>query len=244
MKHECEIVQDLLPTYLDHTCSGSSRELVEEHTAACSACKKILDAAVCDLTDDEAPIQLPDAANVLRRASWKLHRRAILQSLGVLAVVLYWLVYLWAKSLADHGIYRYFSWSVWEVFSGGTLVVPLLTALWLIIVVIRSVRNKTWKKNAVMAMILILLAGGQIGYLHDRAQIVSVSSWTAVKRIPDEYHIVITSGEDTEVVLETTPTITRLVRTDGTVYGFEYEQRRDAPDQGVLLGVWDTVDQS
>ena len=40
-KYNCEVIQDLLPLYLDDACSISSRAIVEEHLAGCSACSKI-----------------------------------------------------------------------------------------------------------------------------------------------------------------------------------------------------------
>ena len=36
----CNIIQDLLPLYLDNACSEESRELVEEHLTHCAACRK------------------------------------------------------------------------------------------------------------------------------------------------------------------------------------------------------------
>lgn len=36
----CNIIQDLLPLYLDNACSAESRELVEEHLEQCAACRK------------------------------------------------------------------------------------------------------------------------------------------------------------------------------------------------------------
>ena len=31
MNKECEVIRDLLPLYVDEVCSGTSRELIEEH---------------------------------------------------------------------------------------------------------------------------------------------------------------------------------------------------------------------
>ena len=45
-KNICDIVQDLLPLYVDGVCSEAGRKLVEEHIPACSRCqetKKYLD---------------------------------------------------------------------------------------------------------------------------------------------------------------------------------------------------------
>ena len=39
----CEIIQDLLPSYIDNICSKSSRTLVEEHLKSCKKCKAEFD---------------------------------------------------------------------------------------------------------------------------------------------------------------------------------------------------------
>ena len=43
MKFDCEIIQDLLPLYIDDVCSIKSKAIVEEHVTECSNCKKLLD---------------------------------------------------------------------------------------------------------------------------------------------------------------------------------------------------------
>lgn len=244
MKKECEIVQDLLPAYMGHFCTDTSRAYVEAHLAECNECKKLMEASAQDNQAEKIMESLPNAESVLRKTSWKLHKKAILDSLGITAIVLYWLVYLWAKIFADQGDYRYFSWSFWEAFSAGSVYIPILTAVWVVILVVQSLRKKTWKKNIVVGLILLLLLGAQFGYLHSRSNVVYVDNWTTVESIPDEYHIVIhtdTAGDGT-ILLKTNPTITRLVKTDGTVYGFQYESKKNNPDEGVLRGVWGTVD--
>lgn len=37
----CEVIQDLLPLYIDNICSEESRRIVSEHLESCNACKKI-----------------------------------------------------------------------------------------------------------------------------------------------------------------------------------------------------------
>ena len=43
MKTDCEIIQDLLPLYVDDICSEKSRELVDEHLRECAECDSLLD---------------------------------------------------------------------------------------------------------------------------------------------------------------------------------------------------------
>lgn len=38
----CNVIKDLLPSYLDEVCSGESRELVEEHLKGCASCREFL----------------------------------------------------------------------------------------------------------------------------------------------------------------------------------------------------------
>ena len=40
MRISCEVIQDLLPLYVDSVCSGDSAELVEGHMTECEACKQ------------------------------------------------------------------------------------------------------------------------------------------------------------------------------------------------------------
>lgn len=42
MKFECELIQDLLPLYVDEVCSKKSKAVVEEHMLECKICKEQL----------------------------------------------------------------------------------------------------------------------------------------------------------------------------------------------------------
>ena len=42
MSRQCEIVQDLLPLYVDEICSPGSREMIAEHIASCEECAGVL----------------------------------------------------------------------------------------------------------------------------------------------------------------------------------------------------------
>lgn len=41
MKHNCEIIRDLLPLYCDGVCSEASKRAVEEHVDECALCKAV-----------------------------------------------------------------------------------------------------------------------------------------------------------------------------------------------------------
>lgn len=42
MKTTCDIIEDLLPLYLDDACSEESKRAVEEHLSSCEKCKEDL----------------------------------------------------------------------------------------------------------------------------------------------------------------------------------------------------------
>ena len=43
MKIHCNIVRDLMPSYIDHICSEETGNLVEEHIKACEECRMVLE---------------------------------------------------------------------------------------------------------------------------------------------------------------------------------------------------------
>lgn len=241
MNNECEIVRDLLPLYLDNLCSEPSKEYIEEHIEKCEECKMIFDEAIHVQDVQTQTIKLPDEEDIIRQTSWKLRKRAITCAVGITSIIVYWIIYLWQIDLANQGIYRYFSYSFHEMYSVGYVLVPLLTAVWLVMVIVGTIRKKCWRKNAVIAIVLAVLLFLQCGYLYDRSNVIYCDTWTEVVSIPDEYHIVIDNGES-QITLETTPNITRLLNTDGTVYGFSYEIKEGEDKKGILYGVWNTND--
>ena len=43
MKTDCDVIRDLLPLYADEVCSGTSRQLIEEHLQECPECSGMLE---------------------------------------------------------------------------------------------------------------------------------------------------------------------------------------------------------
>jgi len=71
----CKITEDLLPLYVEGTCSPGSREYVEEHLKTCPACQALLDSM-----KEPVKIELPkqDSKKNFRRFSFSLVRRRVL----------------------------------------------------------------------------------------------------------------------------------------------------------------------
>ena len=52
MNKQCEIIQDLLPLYVDGACSEASSEMIKEHLETCDACKEIYE-KLCSHTSED-----------------------------------------------------------------------------------------------------------------------------------------------------------------------------------------------
>lgn len=74
----CDIVRDLLPLYEDGLCSEESRKAVEEHLAACEACRKLLPESSAEAEQEPAAAEGSAAeSGVLQGISreWKRQKR-------------------------------------------------------------------------------------------------------------------------------------------------------------------------
>lgn len=99
MKNRCDIVQDLLPLYVDGCCTQSSRELVEEHLEECPACKQVFGAMTGDIPAPQEPEAEPIPAEpvpeepekkqekTFRKGMKKIRRRWIASLLVVVILV-------------------------------------------------------------------------------------------------------------------------------------------------------------
>ena len=141
------------------------------------------------------------------------------------------------KPLAGLGNYRVFSYSFHELYSSGILLAPVLTIVWLVALTAKTKKEGAWRKNAVLLALLVMLSAGQLLCLsRETANTVKVSGVKTVLEIPDEYHIIVQSG-NRQVTLETNPQITKLLKTDGTKYLVVYDQRYMGADTGKLESI-------
>ena len=78
MNRQCEIVQDLLPLYVDDICSPASREMIAEHLSTCAECAGMLKS----LKNTEIETELITEKNdVLKKQSKVFKRKSALAGL-------------------------------------------------------------------------------------------------------------------------------------------------------------------
>lgn len=86
----CEVIQDLLPLYIDGCCSESSRNMVEEHLTNCQECKQIYLEMLGELPLSTEPAQKqPDiqATTILSNGFKKIRRRWIASLVAVAVAI-------------------------------------------------------------------------------------------------------------------------------------------------------------
>ena len=81
-KLPCDVVQDLLPLYVDGVCSADSRQLVDAHLAECDDCRRVL----ADLQESETEVAFHADAKAVIRAHNKRQSKTAL-ALGLLISV-------------------------------------------------------------------------------------------------------------------------------------------------------------
>lgn len=84
-KNTCEIVQDLLPLYVDGICSEASKELVKRHLAECSRCKD----EVKRLKDMEIEVVIDNERNKVLQHHAKKEQSAAWRAGAIIAVILF-----------------------------------------------------------------------------------------------------------------------------------------------------------
>lgn len=87
-KDLCQVMQDLLPLYVEETCSEQSRVLVEEHTAQCEGCRKLLQAMQTPLEAELCPeTGKAPSKNALKKVRQRSWRSVLAAALAVALVV-------------------------------------------------------------------------------------------------------------------------------------------------------------
>lgn len=124
MKFDCEMIQDLLPLYIDDVCSAKSKEIIEEHIAECQKCKENLDA----LGDQAVTQELSDERErVIEKHLMKEKKRSTVIGLITAAVLMIPVIVCLICNLAvGHALNWFFIVLTSLMVFASVTVVPLL----------------------------------------------------------------------------------------------------------------------
>ena len=75
MKLNCEIIRDLLPSYIDGLTSQESNRLVEEHLESCAECREYLKEMQADLSSEASVEKNKKAIRPFRKLNRRVKQR-------------------------------------------------------------------------------------------------------------------------------------------------------------------------
>ncbi len=145
MNKTCEIVQDLLPLYVDDVCSEASREMIRKHLPGCPECAGVLKKLK---NDDIEEVLTEEREEVIRQQRKFFKRRSSLAGM-ILAVIFMIPVLICLIVNLAHGLPL--SWFF-------IVLVSLLLAASLVIVPLMAPKNKgLWTLGLGTASLILLL---------------------------------------------------------------------------------------
>jgi len=100
-KKECDIIKDLLPSYVDNICSAASKEWIEEHLKECEECREV--AEVMKHTEISATMLEQEQLEAGRKVARKNLRKSVLNlGLCLLVAFLIFVVFELSKVQIPH----------------------------------------------------------------------------------------------------------------------------------------------
>ena len=102
MDKQCEIVQDLLPLYVDGACSESSVAMVKEHLESCPECKALYEKLCSDTGEETLKAEM---VGVVAKHEKKVKQKRLLTivvSVVLTIVLIFAVINLWPASI-DYG---------------------------------------------------------------------------------------------------------------------------------------------
>ena len=133
MNKQCEIVQDLLPLYVDGACSESSTAMVKEHLESCPECKALYEKLCSDTGEGSLKAEMVGVVATREKKVKKKRLLTIVASVVLTIVLIFTVINLWPASIdyGSSGIYskedmdeaitlikdRFYSWEGCKLYS-------------------------------------------------------------------------------------------------------------------------------
>ena len=102
MNKQCEIVQDLLPLYVDDACSKSSAAMVKEHLESCPECKALYEKLCSDAGEETLKAEMVGVVAKHEKKVKKKRLLTIVASVVLTIVLIFSVINLWPASI-DYG---------------------------------------------------------------------------------------------------------------------------------------------
>ena len=108
MDKQCEIVQDLLPLYVDGACSESSAAMVKEHLENCPECKALYEKLCSDTGEETLKAEMTGVVAKHEKKAKKKRLLTIAASVILTVILVFTCINLWPASI-DYGTSEIYS---------------------------------------------------------------------------------------------------------------------------------------
>lgn len=98
----CEVVQDLLPLYVDGLTRETSAQLVEQHLQQCQTCRRMYEDMVQQVQPEGAPMPKIDYLKKLRRQRWELAASCVAAVLAMAAAAVLGRLFVWGYPVQQY----------------------------------------------------------------------------------------------------------------------------------------------
>ena len=99
MDKQCEIVQDLLPLFVDSACSGSSAAMVKEHLETCPDCKVLYEKLCSDTGEETLKAEVTEVVAKHEKKAKKKRLLTIAASVILTVILIFACINLWPASI-------------------------------------------------------------------------------------------------------------------------------------------------
>lgn len=154
--------------------------------------------------------------------------------LVLLTGLIFWILYLCDSEMSRYGIYTIFSYNTHEIMSAIPLLSIIITAVWLVSLVLKMIREKNIKPHMFLGVLLFVLCIGQTMYLFNKYETVTTSFVTNIDRINKDKMEIVIDTDEYHLTLDCPMIVLDVLKTDGTEYGITYEWNRKNPSYGKL----------
>lgn len=152
MKYNCQVIEDLLPLYIDGVLSDESRKLVEEHLKECQHCSDLLASMK---RKDDLHFEI-DEKKVLNKLSKKVKARSAFFGALILFLIVFLMIYFTSKNYYARFMTYMIDLQTHELFELCTLLLPVIGAIFLVMFYINHKINKTVRQNRSILITLLL----------------------------------------------------------------------------------------
>jgi hypothetical protein len=151
-----------------------------------------------------------------------------------LIALLLWLIYLCDSEMSRYGIYTIFSYNVHEVLGLIPILSIFITISWLLLSIVKSMKEKGKKSNRNLGLILLVLCVIQILFIKNQYQTWNTSCVTSVKSIQESKMEITINQNGTDIALDCPMLVLYMIKADGTEYGITYEWNKSDPEHGKI----------